>query len=195
MATQVFLLSWVEREGVLVSKFIFIHLGWRLVICQMVQNLPAIQETRVRSLGWEGPLEEGMATHSSILVWRIPRTEEPGGLQSTGLQRVGQDWATSTISFHLLVISPSRPDPAVTCLPESFQAQNVLHLQHAPRVLLDVRLPIRCAFILTPCSHESQRLPVLNLLCCLRRQADTYCYMNNISLKTVVRKWFKSFET
>ena len=45
----------------------------------------------VRSLGWEDPLEEGMVTHSSILVWEIPRTEEPGGLQSTGLQRFGHD--------------------------------------------------------------------------------------------------------
>ena len=51
--------------------------------------------TWVRSLGWEDPLEEEMATHSSILAWRIPWTEEPGGLQSTGLQRVGHDWATS----------------------------------------------------------------------------------------------------
>ena len=49
------------------------------------------QETRVRSLGWDDPLEEGMATHSSILAWRIPRTEEPGGIQSIGLQRVGHD--------------------------------------------------------------------------------------------------------
>ena len=49
------------------------------------------QETRVQSLGWEDPLEEGMATHSSIPAWRIPRTEETGGLQSTGSQRVGHD--------------------------------------------------------------------------------------------------------
>ena len=53
--------------------------------------LPAVQEMQVRSLGREDPLEEGMATHSSILVWRIPWTEEPGGLQSMGLQRVGCD--------------------------------------------------------------------------------------------------------
>ena len=51
----------------------------------------AVQETWLRSLGWEDPLEEGMATHSSILTWRIPWTEEPGGLQSIGLQRVGHD--------------------------------------------------------------------------------------------------------
>ena len=58
-------------------------------MAQTVKNLPAVQETQVRSLGREDPLEEGMATHSSILAWRIPWTEEPGGLQSTGSQRVG----------------------------------------------------------------------------------------------------------
>ena len=62
----------------------------------MVKNLPAIQETRVQSLGWEDHVEEEMATHSSILAWRIPRTEEPGGLQSTGSQRAGHDRATDT---------------------------------------------------------------------------------------------------
>ena len=51
-------------------------------------------ETWVQSLGWDDPLEEGMATHSTILAWRIPKTEDPGGLQSTGLQRVWHDWAT-----------------------------------------------------------------------------------------------------
>ena len=55
----------------------------------MVKNPPAVQEMQVGSLGWEDPLEKGMATHSSILAWKIPWTEEPGGLQSIGLQRVG----------------------------------------------------------------------------------------------------------
>ena len=55
----------------------------------MVKNRPAIQETRVRSPSWEDPLEEGMATHSSILAWEIPWTEEPGRLHSMGSQRVG----------------------------------------------------------------------------------------------------------
>ena len=61
------------------------------LVAQTVKNLPAILETWVRSLGWEDPLEKGMATHSSILAWRIPWTEEPGGLQSTGSQKVGHD--------------------------------------------------------------------------------------------------------
>ena len=60
-------------------------------MAQTVKNPPAMWKTGVRSLGWEDPLEKGMATHSSILAWGIPRTEEPGGLQSTGLQRVGSD--------------------------------------------------------------------------------------------------------
>ena len=54
----------------------------------MVKNLPAKKETWVRSLNWKDPLEDGMETHSSILAWRIPQTEEPGKLQSTGSQRV-----------------------------------------------------------------------------------------------------------
>ena len=61
------------------------------LVAQMIKNLPAVQETWVLSLGWEDPLEKGMATRSSILAWRIPWTEEPGRLQSMGLQRVGHD--------------------------------------------------------------------------------------------------------
>jgi len=60
-------------------------------VAQTVKNLPAMQETWVSSLGWEDPLEEVMATHSSILAWRIPWTEKPGGLQSMGSQGVGHD--------------------------------------------------------------------------------------------------------
>ena len=56
------------------------------LVAQSVKSLPAVQETRVRSLGWEDPLEKGKATHSSIFAWRIPWTEEPGGLQSMGSQ-------------------------------------------------------------------------------------------------------------
>ena len=68
-------------------------------MAQMVKNLPAIQKTRVQSLDWEDPLENEMATHSSIPAWRIWWTEEPGRLESIGWQRVGHDWATNTV-FH-----------------------------------------------------------------------------------------------
>ena len=60
-------------------------------MAQMVKNMPAIQETQFRSPDWEDLLEKEMATHSSILAWEVPRTEEPGGLQSMGLHGVGHD--------------------------------------------------------------------------------------------------------
>ena len=62
----------------------------------MLKNLLAVQETRVQSLNWEDPLEKKMATHSSILAWRIPLAEEPGGPQFMELPRVGRDRATNT---------------------------------------------------------------------------------------------------
>ena len=61
------------------------------LVAQMVKHLSTKQETRVQSLGWEDPLEEGMEIHSNILAWRIPWIEEPGRLQSMGWQRVGYD--------------------------------------------------------------------------------------------------------
>ena len=64
----------------------------KLLVTQMEKNLPAMQETWAWSLGWEDPLEEDMANHSSILAWRIQWTENPGGLSSIGLQRVRHDW-------------------------------------------------------------------------------------------------------
>ena len=71
-------------------------------VAQMVKHLPAMQETQVCSLDWEDPLEKEMATNSSTLAWKILWTEKPGRLQSMGLQRVGQDRATS---LSLLVYS------------------------------------------------------------------------------------------
>ena len=64
---------------------------WASLVAQMVKNLLAMQETRVQFLVQDGPLEEEMATHSSTLAWRIPWTEEPGGLRSMGSQRIGHD--------------------------------------------------------------------------------------------------------
>ena len=70
---------------------------WASLVAQMVKNLPAMLETWVRSLGWEDSLEKGMTTHSSILAWRIPWTEEFGGLQSTGLN---ESDTTKRLHFH-----------------------------------------------------------------------------------------------
>ena len=69
----------------------YINQDWTSLVAQMVRNLPVMWEMWVQSLGQEESLEKGMATHSSILVWRIPWTEEPGGLQSMGLQRIGHN--------------------------------------------------------------------------------------------------------
>ena len=68
-----------------------LYMVWASLGAQLVKNLPAVQETRVRALDWEDPLEKEMATHSSLLAWKISCTEQPGGLQSMGLQRVGHD--------------------------------------------------------------------------------------------------------
>ena len=64
---------------------------WASLIAQLIKNLPAMQETQVRFLGWEDALEKGMSAHSSILAWRSPWTGEPGRPQSMELQRVGHD--------------------------------------------------------------------------------------------------------
>ena len=72
------------------------------LVAQTIKNLPAMWETWVWSMGWEDPLQKGIAIHSSILAWRIPWTEEPGGLQSMGLQRVGHNWSTNTFTLFFL---------------------------------------------------------------------------------------------
>ena len=84
-------LNWTELMLYVVRIFILAFL-----VAQMVKNLPTVQETWVQSLGREDPLEKGLATHSSILAWRIPWTEEPGRLQSMGLHRVRLDGVTNT---------------------------------------------------------------------------------------------------
>ena len=80
------------------------------MVAQMVKNLPAMLEAWVQSLGQENPLEKEMATHSSILAWKIPWMEEPGGLQSMGSQRVGNNWATSPPASNM-VREPARIFP------------------------------------------------------------------------------------
>ena len=92
------------------STFIFPHillyLCFTSLVAQMVKCLPAMQETQVRSLGWEGPLEKEMATHSRTLARKIPWMKEPGRLQSMGSQRVRHDWVTSLHFTSLLLNIP-----------------------------------------------------------------------------------------
>ena len=78
------------------------HYARTSLVAQMLKRLPTMQETQVQSLGWEDPLEKEMATHSSILAWKISWTEERGGLQSMGSQRVGHNRVTNTYLLTLL---------------------------------------------------------------------------------------------
>ena len=92
-------------------------LKWRgsrgSLVAQMLKNPPTMQETWVRSLGQRDPLEEGKETHSSILAWRIPWTEEPGGIQSMGLQTVRHDWVTNHSTQAPTGVSWCPPSPCV----------------------------------------------------------------------------------
>ena len=82
---------------------------WSTPVAQRLKHLPAMWEIWVQSLGGEDPLEKEMATHSSILAWRIPQMEEPAGLQSMGSQRVRHNWVTS-LTFHLPWVLIGRTD-------------------------------------------------------------------------------------
>ena len=83
----------------LIARINFLFIARTSLVAQTVKRLPTMQKTRVRSLGWEGPLEKEMAIHSSTLAWKIPWMEERGRLESMGSQRVGHDWATSLTWF------------------------------------------------------------------------------------------------
>ena len=83
--------------------FIICTCQWAFLVAQMVKNLPAMQKTQVLSLGCKDHLGKEMATHSSILAWRIPWTEEPLRLWSVGLQRVRHDWASNTLTFNCFI--------------------------------------------------------------------------------------------
>ena len=96
------------------------------LVAQMVKSLPAMWESRVWSLSWEDPLEKAMATQSSILAWRIPWIEEPGGLQSMGSKRVGHDWTTNAFTFFMAGNTPFLR--RITKLQNSLVAQMVKSL-------------------------------------------------------------------
>ena len=88
----------------IVLEWIAININTPSLVAQTVNHLPTMRENQVRSLGREDPLEKEMTTHSSTLAWKIPSTEDPGGLQSMGLQRVRHDWATSLSLFFTFCI-------------------------------------------------------------------------------------------
>ena len=105
-----------------------------------------MHETWVQSLSWEDPLEKEMATHSSILAWKIPWTKEPGRLQSLGSQRVGHDWATSLhfISLHLYCMSP--PVHPYGTAYSSFSIMSSLTFRLLYRLLTLCMIPSCCCF-------------------------------------------------
>ena len=109
------------------------------LVAQMVKNLPVMQETQVWSLGQKDHLEKGMATHSSILAWRIPWTEETGGLQSMGSESETNEWLTLSLSlhFHFPIGSVSLESP------DQFRSplDPRLRLQHVFFGLLEESLP------------------------------------------------------
>ena len=92
MINNILLVSGIQHSDSDIFVYVCIyHINGASLLFQTVKNLPAMQETWVQSLSQEDPLEKGLANYSSILAWRIPQTEEPGGLQCMGLQRVGHD--------------------------------------------------------------------------------------------------------
>ena len=136
------------------------------LVAQRLKCLPAMWETWVRSLGWEDPLEKEMAIHSSILAWRIPWTEEPGGLQSTGSKRVGHDWEISlSLSFMTYLLS----NPKVNFSPSILHQLSALfeevnyHLIHKNTMLshLFFLLPYFCSFALISENQNISRLSPL----------------------------------
>ena len=108
------------------------------LVAQTLKSLPTMRETRVQSLGWEDLLEKEMATHSSILAWKIPWTEKPGRLQSLESQRVGHDWATSlSLSFQqieLLKLDTHMYKNEVSVLLNTIRASLVAQLVKNPLV-------------------------------------------------------------
>ena len=117
---------------------------WAQFVAQTVKNPPACRRTQVPLLAQEDPWEKGMATHSSILAWRIPWTEEPGGLQSMRSQRVGHDWATNTFSSHCVHIVTA-PTEQGKLFPHFLCLTVLLLTETYPRIMLRHWLqPLQC---------------------------------------------------
>ena len=104
----------IHTHNIYMCTYVYVHIYMYLYIhryvfvyfpvAQMVKNLPAMQETWVQFLGQEDPLEKEMTSHSCTLAWKIPRAEEPGKLQSMGLQRAAHNWATSHMALGFFLI-------------------------------------------------------------------------------------------
>ena len=108
------------------------------LVAQMVKRLSTMRETQVQAMGWEDPLEKEMAIHSSTIAWKIPWTEEPGRLQSMGLQRVGHNWATSLSLYDICHKTTVAKRWFAFCFPTAkrnwSEGNEILHNLFSPRV-------------------------------------------------------------
>ena len=132
------------------------------LVAQMVKNLPAVQETWLQFLGGEDPLEKEMATHCSILAWKVPWTKEPGGLQSMGSQRVRHDWATNLQHLHFQLSSVAQSCPTL-CDPtnRSTPGLPVHHqlLEFTQTHVIESAMPASHLILCRPISSCPQSLP------------------------------------
>ena len=115
----------MQHSFILLHVLWLTHLHWTSLVAQMVKRLPTVRETQVQSLGREDLLEKETATHSSVLAWKIPWTEEPGRLQSMGSQRVRHNWATS-LSLSLLYNIPLCENTTACCTQRSWRHLSVI---------------------------------------------------------------------
>ena len=151
------------------------------LVAQMVKHLPTVLETQVQSLGWEDLLEKGMATHSSILAWKIPWMEEPGRLQPMGSQRVGHDWATS---LHYTYHVPTHTHWNVT-----------QPLKQWNNVICSNMDCCRCSvtqLCLTLCDPMDCSMPVFPVPYCLPEFAQTHIHWVDDGPRDDYTKWSKS---
>ena len=161
-----------NREVIFVTK--------TSLVAQTVKRLPKMREIQIQSLGQKDPLEKEMATHSSTLAWKIPRTEEPGGLQTMGSQRVGHDWVTSLSLFSLSLllkdteIQSKSSDVFLVCIfmkfsvafkilqPHCFFFSSIISFNHEFWIAHYVRIPYQLNYISCTCTMTPQ--PALTCL-------------------------------
>ena len=155
-------------------------MGFPSLVAQLVKNPPAMWETWVRFLDWEDPLEKEMATHSSILAWRIPWREEPGGLQSMGSQRVRHNSVTFTFQSYIITVETTRCflvtkscptlwDPMNCSRPGSLVLHTICKLIFIESVMSSNHLILCCPLLLLPLDFHSIRVFSNESVLCIRR--------------------------